>query len=74
MPFARCEVVHLYLAKRDVKHQEDIDRQQRHKLWSYVVAKGSKHSNMGENQIDNASEDDGAQQCPLFDEFNDAHR
>lgn len=74
MPFARCEVVHLYLARRDVKHQENVDRQQCYKLWSDIVAKRRKHGDVGEKEIDYTSEDDGAQQCPLFDEFNDAHR
>ena len=74
MPFAWCKVVHLNLTERDIEHQKDVDGQQRHKLWSYVVAKRGKHSNMGENQIDNASEDDGTQQRPLFDKFNNAHR
>jgi len=64
----------LDLAKRDVKHQKDVDGEHHYQLWPDVVAKESKHSNMGENQIDNASEDDGTQQRPLLDKFNNAHR
>ena len=61
MPFAWCKVVHLNLTERDIEHQKDVDGEHHYQLWPDEITERGQYFNMGEEQIYQTPENDGAQ-------------